>query len=198
MQKTALLLVITMFIIPMVSFSHPHLFIETKVTIIFDEDGIAGIHSRWIFDEMYSAMLIKDYDSNKNGKLDKQEIESLRLGAFENIKKYEYFSYIKIDNKKYQVEKIEKFFAEIFLNKICYEFFIPCNITAKKTDRIVRISMYDITYYANMEFSKRKPVKFRNNSLKEYDYKWSMTRDVESYYYGQVSPETIVIKFRRK
>ena len=124
-----------------VSYSHPHLFIETKVTVIFDEEGISGIETRWIFDEMYSSALIEDYDTDQNGKLNKQESDALKKGAFDNIAKYKYFSYIKIDGKEFNVERIEKFEGEIFLNQICYNFFIPCPVKAKKSDREIKISM---------------------------------------------------------
>ena len=45
--------------------AHPHIFIDVKMTIESEKTTIT-----WIFDAMSSAMLIKDYDKNK----DKQEI----------------------------------------------------------------------------------------------------------------------------
>ena len=49
-------------------FAHPHVFIHNSVTIVFDENGLAGFKVDWVFDEMFSNMIIHDYDQNKNKK----------------------------------------------------------------------------------------------------------------------------------
>lgn len=42
--------------------AHPHIFIDTGVEMIFDEDGrLAAVQVVWVYDEFYSMMAIDDY-----------------------------------------------------------------------------------------------------------------------------------------
>ena len=151
--------------------AHPHIFIDSKLTIVFDEKGLAGIKVNWFFDKMYSAILIEDYDKNSNGKLDAPEIEKMKQYAFKAIKGYNYFTFIIIDKKSYPVKKVKKFSAEKFSNRIIYEFFIPCQVKAKRSFQEIKIAMYDETYYTDISFYKKAPVRLVNDELFECSYK---------------------------
>ena len=47
-------------------YAHPHIFIENTLYLHFNGKGLAGIELKWIFDEIFSSMIISDCDSNKN------------------------------------------------------------------------------------------------------------------------------------
>jgi ABC-type uncharacterized transport system substrate-binding protein len=58
-----------LFLFPQTSFPHPHAFIDNKLTMVFDDEGFAGIRVEWVFDEFFSSMVASDYDKNHNNKL---------------------------------------------------------------------------------------------------------------------------------
>jgi len=64
------------------SFSHPHAFIDNKLTMIFDNEGFAGIRVEWVFDEFFSSMITGDYDRNQNNILENSEIDAIEKEAF--------------------------------------------------------------------------------------------------------------------
>ena len=84
------------------SHAHPHVFIDSWVTVVFDEKGLAGFNIRWVFDDMFSSMMIMDFDVSKNGRFELPEIKDIEKCGFSNLKKFGYFVHVKIDKKTVQ------------------------------------------------------------------------------------------------
>ena len=176
--------------------SHPHVFLYSTVKVIFDEKGLAGVQVDWVFDEMFSSMMILDFDKNGNGCFESAEIESVKKGAFENLRQFDYFMHIKIDDKSFKVKYVTGFSAEITNGKMAYRFFVPCHVRAEESSKEVRLSIYDSTFYSSV-FLQKNPVTYENRRF--YDVEYTIEKNKgEAYYYGQVYPEEIVLKFRQK
>ena len=62
--------------------SHPHVFIETSMEFIFNESELKGFRLNWIFDEMFSSVVMQDCDKNKDILLDKKEIRIIEKDYF--------------------------------------------------------------------------------------------------------------------
>ena len=67
---------ILLLMFPPLFYAHPHVFIENRLTIVFDSKGLAGIEVKWVFDEFFSNMIVTDYDQNRNHKLENAEIKN--------------------------------------------------------------------------------------------------------------------------
>lgn len=178
------------------AYGHPHVFIYNSIKIVFDEKGLAGFEVKWIFDDMFSNVIIHDFDKNKNGRLEPDEIKSIKNGAFSNLKSFDYFTHIKINKKAFKVKFVKKFFAEIKNNLLIYRFLVPCHVPAVSSFKEVRISIYDISFYSSV-FLTKNPVDFINASPYEFYHRIAKNKK-DAYYYGQVYPEEIIIRFRRK
>ena len=198
MKKTfCWLIIFYSLFIPGYLFAHPHVFIDDTVIIVFDQDGMVGIKAKWVFDEMFSSMIIHDYDKNKDGIFDLAEIEETKKGAFSNLKKFNYFTHIKIDKKDFIVNYVENFSVCLDNNRVIYTFFIPCSILATPLYKEVKISMYDDTYYVDIARIDKNSIQFENISLIDYSYK-IMENTKNPYYFGQIFPQEIVLKFRKR
>jgi len=66
MGKHLVLAAFVLFIFPSMSFSHPHVFIYNSIKVVFDEKGLAGFELKWVFDDMFSNMIINDFDQYDN------------------------------------------------------------------------------------------------------------------------------------
>jgi len=174
---------------------HPHVFLYSTVKVVFDEKGLAGVQVNWVFDEMFSSMIILDFDKNGNGKFEPSESESVKKGAFENLRQFDYFMHIKIDGKPFKVKYVKDFSAEISQGKMAYQFFVPCHVRAQEISKEIKISIYDSTFYSSV-FWQKNPVTFENRHAYEVEHIIKKNRD-EAYYYGQVYPEEILLKFRQ-
>ena len=47
--------------------AHPHVFINNKVTVVFDGGKLSGMTFRWAFDDMFSEMLLTDFKPDAEG-----------------------------------------------------------------------------------------------------------------------------------
>ena len=178
-------------------FAHPHVFIDNTVTIVFDHSGLTGIRVKWVFGEMFSSMIIHDYDTNKDSTFSHDEIEKIKNGAFSNLESYNYFTYLKINGEKFIVKYVKEFSADLNSHKVVYNFFIPCHVSATSSYKEIKLSMYDSTYYTDIMLANQNPVSFVNTSLIEYRYE-IQDNTKKAFYYGQVFPQEIILTFKKK
>jgi len=141
-------------------------------------------------------MILSEYDRNGNGRLEPAEVASLKAGAFSYLKNYGYFAHIKIDGKSFQVKYIQEFSAKSKDSQLVYEFLVPCHIRAVDTFKEVLLSIYDDTYYSAVLLAK-PAVGFQNHQNFEIEHRIERDRN-EAFYYGQVYPEVIAMRFKRK
>jgi ABC-type uncharacterized transport system substrate-binding protein len=196
-SRPLLLAAFLLFILEGVSYSHPHVFIQNTLRIVFDHQGLAGVQVKWVFDEFFSSMIAGEFDQNHNNELERSEIIDLKKGAFANLVKFDYFSFIKINGKAFKVKYVSDFSAALEGGKLIYRFVIPCHVKATTTSKEFIISQYDPTYYTRVAFAKDRPVSLEGASAFEVGYRISKNLK-EAYYYGQVHPIEVILKFKRR
>ena len=191
------MIVIFVLIVPVrPSLPHPHVFIYNSINVVFDEKGLAGFRVKWVFDEMFSNMIINDFDKNRNRRFEPQELERIKNGTFSNLKNFDYFTHIKITGRIFKVKFVKDFSADIKDNALVYQFFIPCHVRAASSFKEIKISIYDITFYCSV-FLTKDPVGFENDSPFEHRHQIGRNKK-DTYYYEQVYPEEITLRFRLK
>lgn len=196
-NKSILLLLLLIIFIPHNVYGHPHVFIDTTVTVVFDERGIIGFKIQWLFDEMFSSMIIGDFDENYDLKFDAREIANIEKNAFSNLKNFHYFSYIKINGRDYPFSKVTNFNATIVGENLIYAFYIPCTVEAKSTEQVVAVAAYDDSYYCDIVFAEKKPLILKNSDA--YMVRYEIRKNKKNpIYFGQVFPFEIKLSFQRK
>lgn len=179
------------------AFSHPHVFITQRLGVQFDEKGLAGIKVSWEFDDMFASMVAQDHDLDRDGRLDPMEVRQVREKAFSYISEYNYFVFIRIDGKPFQVRFIKDFTAILEDNVLVYEFLIPCHVTAIKSDKKVTIATYDPSYYTAILFAQEKPVSVTCSEI--FDVRTAVREDPETrIYFDMVHPWALFLEFRLK
>lgn len=177
--------------------SHPHVFISQKTGIVFDEKGLAGFRVSWVFDEMFSIMIAEDFDVDRNGILDKEEVGVIREKAFGYIAPHNYYIHVNIDGKPFAVKYIKEFNAALKDGKLRYDFFIPCHVRATKAPKKIKISPYDPEYYSSIYFPNDDPVTFKNRD--GFDIDAFIKRDMSTLiYYETVNPLALFMTFNAK
>lgn len=200
MQKK--IIISTIFIIHLtifcsVALSHPHVFITQKIKIVFDKQGLAGFSIYWMFDDMFTSMIIGDYDKNQNEALEKSEVALIKKEAFSYVSNYNYFTFVKIDGKPFDVKFIQDFSAELHDKILIYKFFIPCHVIALSNVKNVTIASYDPSYYSAIFFANNNSVSLDNSE--SFEVKTIIKEDKStSIYYGQINPWTLFLNFSAK
>lgn len=137
--------------------AHPHVFITQHLTVIFDDKGLAGFEVRWKFDDMFANMITEDYDLNRNGILEKDEVSIVKEKVFSYLSNYSYFTFIKIQDTPFEVKFIKDFNAILKNKGLIYEFFIPCHVTATNDLKKISVATYDPSYYSAIFFEEKEP-----------------------------------------
>ncbi len=136
------------------SHAHPHVFIEYWTDVIFKNGKLAGLQVHWLFDEFFSAMIIRANDTNRNKRFEPREVKVLKKRAFDNLRNYKYFSYLKLNGIHKFTRWVTIFNAKITRNRLIYSFYIPLNVSIKSTTQKLRIEYLDPTVY--VAFAPRK------------------------------------------
>jgi len=146
-------------------YAHPHTYIDVYINIHSKSNHISKLDFSWKIDEMTSAMLIMDFDKDGDGKINKEENDSIYKNYFKDLKEFSYYTYIKIKNKQITLPNIENFYTTIEKGKIIYNFSL--SIDVNKND--LKIDMYDEDFFIAMmlkkEFVQSKDLKFKVNDL---------------------------------
>jgi len=176
--------------------SHPHVFISQRLKIVFDDQGLAGFSIHWTFDDMFAIMIAGDYDINKNEVLEKNEVALIKKEAFSYLSNQNYFTFVKIGEKPFDVKFIQNFSAELHNKKLIYKFFIPCHITATSNLKHVRIASYDPSYYSAVFFAN-DAVSLDNSE--SFNVRTAIKEDKSTLiYYGQINPWALFLDFSTK
>ncbi|MBN1848524.1 MAG: DUF1007 family protein [Deltaproteobacteria bacterium] len=177
--------------------AHPHVFIQNSITIVFDDQGLVGIKAKWIFDEFFTNVIVMDYDQNNNNQFEHAEITTIQAEAFDNLHKFDYFTFIKIDGQPFKIQQVQSFSAALIDDQLIYMFFIPCSVSGDSMIREVNISQYDPTYYSNITLDKKQPIIYENEKGFESSYRIAVNKK-KSYYSDQIHPVEIILQFKKK
>ena len=74
--------------------ANPDVWVETTITVAFDEQRVDGLEFSWAFDDFYSARTIQTYDLDGDGTLNSQEVRNLRAEAFDPLSPAGYFIHV--------------------------------------------------------------------------------------------------------
>jgi ABC-type nickel/cobalt efflux system permease component RcnA/ABC-type uncharacterized transport system substrate-binding protein len=74
--------------------AHPHIFIDAKAVISFDDTGaVKSIHNAWTFDEIFSSWQIQGLDTNGDGNTSTEEMQELGDDNMTGLAEYQYYTF---------------------------------------------------------------------------------------------------------
>ena len=57
------------------AFTHPHVFMDTRIEVTYDNHGVEGFWITWKFDKVFTAGILMDFDSDKNERFSPREVQ---------------------------------------------------------------------------------------------------------------------------
>jgi ABC-type uncharacterized transport system substrate-binding protein len=176
--------------------SHPHVFIENTVHVLFDATGMVGVRLHWTLDEMFSAAITADCDKDRDGVLSPAEKQNIQKTYFNNLREYNYFCHITANGAPVPIGQAQDFEVALHNGRISYTFFLACRVPASAQDKTVVIAVYDNTYYCDVllvdyRCQPELVLKgFRHTST-------SVQNTADKFYFGQIAPDEIIVTFRK-
>ena len=135
--------------------ANPDVWVKVATTFRFEDGKITDIVFDWRFDEFFSSRTIKAYDADQNGFLEPNEVERLREGAFDPLKKFNYYVHIWIDGEKRENLKIRDFDASIHGGNLVYRFTVAVTPPADPNAVAIVASLFDKDIFVDFRFVKK-------------------------------------------
>lgn len=76
--------------------AHPHVFADARMEIVGSADGtLASVRNIWRMDELFSTSVVLDYDKNRNGVLDDDELQAVGDTVKESIAEWRFYTFVR-------------------------------------------------------------------------------------------------------
>ena len=173
--------------------AHPHVFIETSLELNFSNGVPDSIQVQWRFDDFFSRLILVDFAGTATGPLDNAQVEQLRVGAFENLADYNYFTAILVNDTPIKITETRDFTAEVDQRALVYTFSIPLQQPGGPSMQVVSdsgeivIGSYDESFYTFLEFVDR-PIRYTGSSPAGVRHELRKRPD-HKYYFDLIVPE---------
>jgi ABC-type uncharacterized transport system substrate-binding protein len=116
---------------------------------------LSGVYLDWAFDQYFSADIIRGYDTNKDGKFSAAETKAVHDSAFQNLKNYYFFTFIRQGDARSNPKAVSDFSVYQKDGVLHYRFFIDLS----KYRGELWLAVYDYTYFCAIDYDKDSPVK---------------------------------------
>lgn len=152
---TWLILFLALLFAPIAANAHPHAWIDYQTHLIFDKDGkFIALKEHWIFTEDYTEFMRHDFDKNKNGKLDHDELMFIANATLKNLHEYHYFTDVKVNDKKIAFQTATDVDSSIKDKKIVMDFTLNFTKPVNPAKDDVYYKIYDPSFFTDMRHTK--------------------------------------------
>lgn len=145
--------------------AHPHVFVSVRTTVVLAGDGtIAELRHAWTFDEPFSAYATTGMDTNKDGKLDRAELQDLAKVNVESLGEHAFFSFLRKGKSASEFGAVKDYWLDHDGKALTLHFTLP----VAKNPQPVRdalLEVYDPTYFVAFDFARDDPVRVEGGSL---------------------------------
>ncbi|MGE4218818.1 MAG: DUF1007 family protein [Alphaproteobacteria bacterium] len=176
--------------------AHPHVFVNNVTGVVFEQGKIVALKMEWDFDEVFSMLILEDFDKNKDKHFDAAEMKTLEEGAFSNLRFLSYFTHIRIgagNPAPKPVEHVRDFNATVKKGIVHYSFTVPLEAPVDPRDTPFAFSVYDDSFYVAVEFDKNDPIRVAGSGSEGCHY--AMGEDKENpIYFGMVFPLRVELR----
>ena len=133
--------------------ANPDVWVETTITVAFDEQRVSGLGFSWAFDDFYSARTIQTYDLDGDGTLNSLEVRNLRAETFDPLSPADYFIHVWSGEEKREGHDVDWFAAIVEEKRLVYEFALALSPPLDPTHKPVTVSLFDPEVFVDFNFA---------------------------------------------
>ena len=153
LRPWSLVVALTMSLAATEARANPDVWVETTITVAFDDQRVSGLEFSWIFDDFYSARTVQTYDLDRDGALNPLEAKNLRAETFDPLSPADYFVHIWSGERKRKALDVNWFTARIEGTQLVYEFFVPLGPPLDPRGDPMTVSLFDHDRFVDFSFS---------------------------------------------
>ena len=142
--------------------AHPHVFVDYAVLVRFSAAGVEGVEVTWTFDEFTSALLLRQFDADRDGKLSPDEVRQIERGHFAETRESQYFLSLRLNGAALPSAPARDFTARVVNGRVSYVFTVPLAPPASLpvgTGGRLELMADDPTVYTAFDLSPQAPVR---------------------------------------
>jgi len=183
-------MLLVLLLLPASALGHPHVFIEAEVEVELNAQGIKGLWHYWTFDEYFSAWIIEEFDTTRDGRFNDEETRAVHDGAFQYLAEFGYFTKVLKGKREIPIKAIEKFSVATRGHQVVYTFFVNLDIKVPSGVADITIAVYDEAFYCQVAFPK-KEIRFKGkpDGWKIEQAKHELPEF--AYYFGFMTPTAV-------
>jgi ABC-type uncharacterized transport system substrate-binding protein len=134
-------------------------FVTSRSEIVYAAPGqVAGIRQNWTFDDMFSSFATQGLDTDKDGRLSREELAPLAKTNVESLKEYGYFTTVKLGTKAILLKPPEDYWLDDTDSKLTLHFFLPLIAPQAQGTKPLVVEIYDPSYFVDFELAETNPV----------------------------------------
>lgn len=138
--------------------AHPHVWVKTRATLLYDNSALVGITQSWVFDELYTAMAIQGLDKDGDGTYSREELAELATINIEGIREFDYFTDVRLGEKRLPATERDDYWLEHKDGVLTLHFTLMLDSPVLADASDFSFSVYDPTYFIAYEFAKKDAV----------------------------------------
>ena len=92
--------------------AHPHVWVTTETTVLYENGTIVGLRHKWSFDDFYTSMALEGLDTNKDGVYDRDELAPLAKVNIDGLKEFDYFTIVKLAGETLKLQAPKDYYLE--------------------------------------------------------------------------------------
>ena len=134
--------------------AHPHVWVDAKAELVFENGKMTGVRHAWTFDDMYSAFVTQGVGKDPDQPT-QEELQPIAKSNIEALPEFEYFTFIKAESQKAEFEvPTEYSMSQNREHIITFRFFLPLK-TPLALDKSFAFQVFDPSYF--VAFTMEKP-----------------------------------------
>lgn len=180
-------------LVPAAGRAHPHVWIDSVTTFVFEDGQLVALRHRWQFDEFFGSFVIEEHDADGDGAFDAAELASLEAAAFAALEEYGYFTHLRTDGTGRRLDEVREFTAEIEDGELTYDFTLALPAPLDPAAVAIEVGVYDPDYYVEVLLDAHDPVRFAG--LPSGACTFEIREDTANpIYFGMVYPLAIALR----
>lgn len=152
-------LVFAIFIAAQPASAHPHIFIDAKVDVVFDDAGrITALRHHWTFDSAFSVWMVQGLDTNGDGTVSPEEMQPLADDNMNGLAQYGFYTFAG-DGMEFTSAGDQRMRYEN--NRVTLDYSINAVAPVAPGSKF-ELGIYDAEYYVAISFADASDVQLIN------------------------------------
>jgi ABC-type uncharacterized transport system substrate-binding protein len=146
--------------------AHPHVFVGTETTVVYDAGRIAALSHTWTFDELYSAMAVEGLDKDRDGTFSREELAELTKVNMDAIKETAFYTFARLGETPLTFAEPKDAYLEYKGGILSLHFDLPLAEPVLAEALGFNFAVYDETFYIAFDYADASAVKLSEGAPK--------------------------------